>query len=627
MDGSSLNITAEKTAQLKQLFPDIFAEDKIDWERLRLAFGEEVFVKDEHYELSWAGKADARKEIQKPTTATLRPKPDESVRFETTGNAFIAGENLEALRVLQRAYFGKVKLIYIDPPYNTGSDSFVYPDDYAERKSDYEQRAGLIDARGFLNKQDLWKKNAKENGQFHSVWLSMMFPRLYLARNLLREDGVMFVSIDDNEQANLKLMLDEIFGQENFIAAFIWEARSGKGGTISFVSNQHEYILCYSKNIERLRLRMDVKIKNGGNYEDEKGKYFRELLRQWGQGDRREDRPSMYFPISYQGIEVYPKRSDGSEGRWRFGKKTIEQMQQDEELDFVMENDSWNVYRKIREGKQSISATDSILRKIGTSATGTIELKDLFGEKVFNTTKPIDLVKYLINLVILDPNSNELVFDFFAGSGTTAQAVLELNQEDGGHRRFLLIQLPEPLDEQSEAFKAGYKTIADICAARIKKVLAKFEADRRAALDFGGNAPDWGFRAYALDYSNFKAWRSDVAGEDAILGQMALLREPLSEYRGGDAAMLTELCLKAGLPLSAERAERQIEGCKIYDIERGTMWIALERVTLPLFRHIAEAKPGQFVTLSSLFAGEDADEIMSNATLQLHEAGVKFTII
>ena len=216
MDGSSLNITAEKTAQLKQLFPDIFAEDKIDWERLRLAFGENVFVKDEHYELSWAGKADARKEIQKPTTATLRPKPDESVRFETTGNAFIAGENLEALRVLQRSYFGKVKLIYIDPPYNTGSDSFVYPDDYAERKSDYEQRAGLIDARGFLNKQDLWKKNAKENGQFHSVWLSMMFPRLYLARNLLREDGVMFVSIDYNEEANLRLLMNEIFGEENY---------------------------------------------------------------------------------------------------------------------------------------------------------------------------------------------------------------------------------------------------------------------------------------------------------------------------------------------------------------------------------------------------------------------------
>ena len=227
----------------------------------------------------------------------------------------------------------------------------------------------------------------------------------------------------------------------------------------------------------------------------------------------------------------------------------------------------------------------------------------------------------------MSPTNDDLILDFFAGSGTTAQAVLELNQEDGGHRRFLLIQLPEPLDEQSEAFKAGYKTIADICAARIKKVLAKFEADRRAALDFGGNAPDWGFRAYALDYSNFKAWRSDVAGEDAILGQMALLREPLSEYRGSDAAMLTELCLKAGLPLSAERAERQIDGCKIHDIERGTMWVALERVTLPLFRHIAEAKPGQFVTLSGLFAGEDADETLSNATLQLHESGVKFTII
>ena len=627
MDGSSLNITAEKTAQLKQLFPDIFAEDKIDWERLRLAFGEEAFVKDEHYELSWAGKADARKEIQKPTTATLRPKPDESIRFETTGNAFIAGENLEALRVLQRAYFGKVKLIYIDPPYNTGSDSFVYPDDYAERKSDYEQRAGLIDARGFLNKQDLWKKNAKENGQFHSVWLSMMFPRLYLARNLLREDGVMFVSIDDNEQANLKLMLDEIFGQENFVANIIWQKRTSPDSRL-LLSAAHDSILVYARSFEKLNdalnlAPLDEKRRNDYTNldNDDRGVWAsRDITGQTGHAT-----PSQFYEITTPNGTKYLPPS----GRcWTISKNSFEKLVSENRIWFGKDGGNrprLKLFLSEIKGKSSWTWWSN--KEVGHNQEGTKELNELLelGD-IFNNPKPTRLIKRILQLST-NANEEHIVLDFFAGSGTTAQAVLELNQEDGGHRRFLLIQLPEPLDEQSEAFKAGYKTIADICAARIKKVLAKFEADRRAALDFGGNAPDWGFRAYALDYSNFKAWRSDVAGEDAILGQMALLREPLSEYRGSDAAMLTELCLKAGLPLSAERAERQIDGCKIHDIERGTMWVALERVTLPLFRHIAEAKPGQFVTLSSLFAGEDADEIMSNATLQLHEAGVKFTII
>ena len=659
MDGGSLNITAEKTAQLKQLFPEIFAEDKIDWERLRLAFGEDVFVKDEHYELSWAGKADARKEIQKPTTATatLRPKPDESVRFETTGNVFIAGENLEALRVLQRSYFGKVKLIYIDPPYNTGSDSFVYPDDYAERKNDYEQRAGLIDARGFLNKQDLWKKNAKENGQFHSVWLSMMFPRLYLARNLLREDGVIFVSIDDNEAANLKLLLDEIFGEENFVGQLVWEKK--KKGT--FLSNQisrvKEYVLLYAKNILNApsfiaEINTEIETYPCINPSNRRSKrIFRK-----GMISKYKDKNitlAAGTKISASTMDIIYTTEllirEGLlvndvivEGNWRYGQELIDEYAQKGELYFT---EDLYIRRIVKEPRYKIlkdllprvgDDEDSSFKSFnvdnlfedgwGSNEDGAQEFRDLFDNQVFvDYPKPKKLIAKLIATL---RDKDALILDFFAGSGTTAQAVLDLNQEDGGNRKFLLIQLPEPLDEQSEAFKAGYKTIADICAARIKKVLAKFEADRRAALDFGGNAPDWGFRAYALDSSNFKAWRSDVAGEDAILGQMALLREPLAEYRDGDdAAMLTELCLKAGLPLSVDAQERQIDGCKIYDIERGTLWVALERVTLPLFRHIAEAKPGQFVTLSSLFAGEDADETLSNATLQLHEADVKFTII
>ncbi|MBK8922650.1 MAG: site-specific DNA-methyltransferase [Saprospirales bacterium] len=214
MDGQSLNITEERIQQLREIFPEVFSEGKIDFNRLKDVLGENVLFPGEHYELSWAGKAESRREVQKQTTATLIPDPEGSVDFDKAQNIFIEGENLEVLRVLQKSYFGKIKMIYIDPPYNTGNDSFVYPDDFGERQEDYLKRTGAKDEAGFLNKQDLWKKNSKENGQFHSVWLSMMYPRLYLARNLMREDGVIFVSIDDNEVANLRLLMDEVFGKK-----------------------------------------------------------------------------------------------------------------------------------------------------------------------------------------------------------------------------------------------------------------------------------------------------------------------------------------------------------------------------------------------------------------------------
>lgn len=249
MDGQSLNITEERINQLRQIFPDVFSEGKVDFNRLQAALGEDVLFPGEHYELSWAGKAEARREVQRQTTATLVPDLEGSVDFDNAKNIFIEGENLEVLRVLQKSYFGKIKMIYIDPPYNTGNDSFVYPDDFAERQEDYLKRTGEKDEAGFLNKQDLWKKNVKESGHFHSVWLSMMYPRLYLARNLMREDGVIFVSIDDNEVANLRLLMDEVFGEENHIGTFIWKRRQNPDNrNQNNISVDHEYIICYSNN-------------------------------------------------------------------------------------------------------------------------------------------------------------------------------------------------------------------------------------------------------------------------------------------------------------------------------------------------------------------------------------------
>ena len=253
MDGKSLNLTEEKLAQLRGVFPEVFSEEKIDFNRLKDILGENVIFPNEHYELSWAGKAEARKEIQKQTTNTLVPDltPNPSPKGEGNAeNIFIEGENLEVLRILQKSYFGKIKMIYIDPPYNTGNDLFVYPDDYAERLDEYNKRTGVTDEQGYLNKQDLWRRNSRENGQFHSVWLSMMYPRLYLARNLLRDDGVIFVSIDDNEQANLKLLMDEVFGEENFVGTITRSTGTPTGGGNNILVNMIDYIVIYSKSNE-----------------------------------------------------------------------------------------------------------------------------------------------------------------------------------------------------------------------------------------------------------------------------------------------------------------------------------------------------------------------------------------
>ncbi|MCC7164168.1 MAG: site-specific DNA-methyltransferase [Anaerolineae bacterium] len=314
MDGKSLDLTAEKIAQLRSLFPEVVTEDKIDFARLQDFLGGNLAFPGEHYELSWAGKAQARKEIQKQTTATLVPDKANSINFDATENIFIEGENMEVLRVLQRSYFGKIKMIYIDPPYNTGNDSFVYPDDYAERLADYQKRTGITDEEGFLNKQDLWRKNTRENGQFHSVWLSMMYPRLYLARNLLREDGVVFVSIDDNEAANLKVLMDEVFGEENFIDCVIWKKRYGGGAKEKYLVTLHEYVLFYARDINFVDpifvASSEESIEKYYKLQDEnfalRGGYRThplEATKSMG------DRPNLVFPIiSPDGTPILPKR-------------------------------------------------------------------------------------------------------------------------------------------------------------------------------------------------------------------------------------------------------------------------------------------------------------------------------
>ncbi|WP_375417728.1 site-specific DNA-methyltransferase [uncultured Hymenobacter sp.] len=631
MDGHSLTPTPENIARLGQLFPEVISEGRIDFERLRAALEAADALppaSSEHYELRWAGKAEARREVQRPTTATLVPDPAQSVAWDTTANVFIEGENLEVLRVLQRGYFGKVKMIYIDPPYNTGSDSFVYPDDYSERREEYEKRTGQRDENGFLNKQDLWKKNTRENGQYHSAWLSMMWPRLYLSRNLLREDGVIFVSIDDNEVHNLRLVLNEIFGEENFIGTIIWKKKTN-GNNVGDIPPVHDYILCFAKQkVDK----QDALL--GFPMTDE---YLRKTYKNpdkdprgpWTTSDLSANHEGPYFPIlnAQTGVEYYPP-----EGRyWVFNEAEAKVRIADGRIIFGRKGLTAPVQKSFLKDRRSTRLkADSWWSEHGLNEDGTAELAGLLGPKAFVHSKPSDLIKHLLNITTVD---GDLILDFFAGSGTTGQAVYRLNEEDKAHRKFILVQLGEPVEDQ----KIPFRTIADITRARLTKAGEKLRAARAGQLPLAApTPPDTGFRVYRLDYSNFRAWRPDVQLAPDMLAQLELFQEPLRRDGGqgeaADAALLTELLLKmAGgadvLPLSVAVARREVAGVAVHDVAGGLVWLALAGINPAVVAAAVAARPQRLVVPGRLFTGDNPDEQVSNARLQLAGAGVALQLI
>lgn len=649
MDGKSLNLIDELIAQLKQILPDAFSEGRIDFARLKDILGEDVLVPNEHYELSWAGKAEARKEIQKQTTntlipdlaSTLTPSPSPIGRGESAGNIFIEGENLEVLRILQKSYFGKVKMIYIDPPYNTGNDSFVYPDDYAERLDEYNKRTGITDEEGYLNKQDLWRKNTRENGQFHSVWLSMMYPRLYLARNLMREDGVIFVSIDDNEVATLKGIMDEIFGEENFISQIIIQSNK-RGQTYKEISKTHEYILAYSKSDTYEILEIE-KTGNQLPFEDTEGKFDLWELRNRNPKFGKHNRPNLYFPIyvspnikdengysrislkktSDFSIEVYPLNSEGKESCWRWSSDTIiRDGNLDGEVAVIVSKQTrdgkWNIYEKSR---KSTTKAKSIWDETSMiSEQGTVEIGNLGLSNYFDHPKPVDLVKKCLRITT---EKSDLVLDFFAGSGTTAQALFELNEEDGNNRQFICVQMPELLEEDGEAYKAGYRTIADISKARITKVIEKLQKARAEQLALESKPQVLGFRSFKVAPSNFKSWRGDAEGEE-LLKQLDFLKQ--SEKDGSlHENMLVELLLKSGLVLTAKVETLKAGKAEAYLVEDGRLFLFFGGYNKSIKELIHEKMPQRVVCLDSAFKGKDED--ISNFKLELKEAGVELTIL
>jgi adenine-specific DNA-methyltransferase len=620
---------AELLALLRQTVPEVLSDNQIDLGKLKDLLGQErIADPQEHYELNWAGKTAARREIQKTSSHTLRPDANNPAQAQ---HMLIEGENLEVLRVLQKSYYGKVKMIYIDPPYNTGNDSFVYPDNYSETLDEYQRRTGEKNEAGYLNKQSLWKKNSKESGQYHSAWLSMMYPRLYLARNLLRDDGVIFISIDDNEAANLKLLCDEVFGAENFVANVMWQKKYSVSNDDPGIAPMHDHIFVYRKSVEFVRKllpRSDkqmLRYKNIDN--DPRG--------DWASGEyvsskTKSERPTLWYPIKHPktGKDVWPDES----AVWRYSKDQHDIIESEKRLYWGPENS----YEKPRLKRFLSEMQDGVVPstwwtfdEVGHNDEGQKETAELIGRKIFSTPKPVRLLNRILKL---STDSDSLVLDFFAGSGSISQAVMESNIEDGGSRHCICVQMPEVLDEDSEAYKAGYRTIADITRARIDKVIAKLQAEHP------DKTANLACAQFTLAPSNFKVWRGDANSAEALREQLALFQSAEKQAtdtqdQPAQTAMLAELLLKHGLGALGVHAiskPKQLAGVTIYRVrmpDDRDMWLCFEPYTEALKVEITKAKPAKVVMLNSCFVGAKADELLSNLQLELAGLEIGLTVI
>ncbi|MBU0474133.1 MAG: site-specific DNA-methyltransferase [Bacteroidetes bacterium] len=617
MDGNSLNISEEKLNKIKEIVPEAFTESKIDWEKLKAALGDNVEFKNERYVLNWAGKSEAFRVLQTPTTATLKPEREESVNFDDTENIFIEGENLEVLKVLQKAYFGKVKMIYIDPPYNTGNDNFIYPDKFSETKDEYLRRIGDKDEMGSLLREGLFRKNSKDSGHYHSNWLSMMYPRLFLARNLLKDDGVIFVSIDDNEVHNLRLLMNEVFGEENFVTSLIWKSRQNVDSrSLNGASNDHEYILCYSKYNGKIRGKEINKLKYQNPDMDPRGPWMSSAMDGIATKDKR---PNLHYPIINPISEL--KYMPSPENGWRFQKSTLAKLISEDRVIWPKNSDSKPRFKRyLNELNNDYTGFSSVLQTVYTTQ-GTRELRELMGSETLKFPKPSELVKITIEQGSSDIK-NDIILDFFSGSATTAHSVLELNKEDGGNRKFILVQLPEKTDENSEAYKAGYKTIADIGKERIRRVIKKIKDENESKLDLDGkaNKQDLGFKAFKLQESNFKIWQTKIETKEELEKQIQEHLEPLEETKERED-VLFELLLKSGVELTA----KIIKDKEAYIVNDNDIVLLLDKVSKEIVEKVIELNPKKVITIDRLF--KNNDQLKTNTALQMKDAGIEFKVV
>ncbi|WP_177313727.1 site-specific DNA-methyltransferase [Marinobacter gelidimuriae] len=582
--------------------------ETLDYERLKAELGNFSEIYDnrrERYGMDWPGKRDCLRLIQEPSRATLKPCREESVDFDTTENLFIEGDNLEALKLLQKSYYGKVKMIYIDPPYNTGKE-FIYPDNFSESLDTYLQYAGLKD-----NEGRTFSTNTANEGRFHTKWLNMMYPRLYLARNLLREDGVIFISIDDNEVENLRRMCDEIFGEENFIAQFIWEKRTNRENR-KIVSTRHDYIVCYSRNtwesdkpISQLPMndKALASYKNPDN--DPRGSWKSDpATAQAGHGTK-----SQFYDLGGPNGKVHKLES----GRcWLYTEKVMAQAIEENRIWFGKNGNGVPRVKTYLEAKERGLTPETIFfaEDVGTTEAAKNKIKELFGGiAAFETPKPVQLLQTLLKL-----SSNPgIVLDFFAGSGSLAEAVYEENIT-ASRTRFVLVQLPEPCDEGSEAEKIGMATIADIAKERIRRAGNRIREKVTEQLDLNGlTGNDLGFKVLKLNQSNFKLWQapSKDISDDELLQQMDLNVDHI-DPNASQEDLLYELLIKAGV-MPTEKVERiELSGHTVFSVAEGTLLMHLEDdIDQALIDVVLVKAPSQFICLDKAFHGND--QLKTNA--------------
>jgi len=608
-ESKSLDITDANIEQLKQLFPDVFSEGKVDFDALKAVLGEAVDDSDERYNFTWNGKNRARQIAQTPSTGTLRPCKEDSVNWDSTENLFIEGDNLEVLKLLQKSYHKKVKMIYIDPPYNTGKD-FVYKDNFHNTINNYLEQTGQVSVDGKKK-----STNSETSGRFHTDWLNMIYPRIKLARNLLKDDGVILISMDDGEVTNLKKVCDEIFGEDNFISDIIWQKKYGAANDAKYLSDLHDHILLYAKNKELWRpnlfprpKELNDKYSNPDN--DPRGVWYSTNL-----SVKTYSKKNDYIITSPNGLEFSPPASRC----WGVSKEKFEELLADDRIWFGKDGNARPYLKKFLTEVQDgvVPTTIWTHHDAGHNIGAKSEIRDLFHDTtgLFDTPKPTKLIRRMITMCENKEAKDEIFLDFFAGSGSTAHAVMLQNEEDNGERKFIAIQLPEPTNEKSEAYKAGYKSITDMTKERIRRSIDKLESS---------NSNRVGVKVLKLAETNIRRWDADF---DDLAPALQLAAKSIKLDRQAED-VLYEILLKYGIELTTLIEEEDIEGKQVFVVGAGALIVCLDDgITEAVVEGIAalidelEPESTQVVFKDEGFANDD--NVKTNAVQILKQHGVE----
>lgn len=636
LDMTTPDMVSQNIERIAALFPNCVTESAegkaIDFDLLRQELSRDITEgPKERYRLEWSGKREAIVTANMPTSNTLRPVQEDSVNFDTTENLYIEGDNLEVLKLLQESYLSKIKMIYIDPPYNTGND-FVYRDNFAQNTEEYKADSGMTDELG-----NRLVANPETAGRYHSDWLTMMYPRLKLARNLLTDDGVIFISIDDNELYNLKKICDEIYGEFNYRGTVVRATGQTTGQDSGGLGSSFDYILVYTKEalIDLGGLPLTEHDLKRFENEDSRGKYAYDQMRKTGSNDKRADRPNMYFSIKDpDGNDIYPIAPAGYESCWRFERKTYERLLRE---DFILWKKSqrgddeiwWPYVKYYLEGRTK--RPSPLWTTLEGNKKAARDLREVLGEKYFDFPKPIELLTTLLQIVPNNEKNKMIVLDFFSGSATTAHAVMQLNAEDGGKRKFIMVQLPEKTDEKSEAYKAGYKNICEIGKERIRRAGAnivetqgcesKKEQEKGASLfneetQSLASLPDIGFRVYRLDTSNMQ----DVYYRPQDYKQ-EMMDELFANHIKTDRTaddLVAQVMLDWGLPLSLPIEQSTIAGKTVYKVDGNALYCCFDdNVDEGFARDLATYAPLRIVFHDHSFASDTAKENVRQLLKQL----------